>query len=91
MDFPGFNCISRGFHAISRGFYAISRGFHAISRGFHAIPRAFTPFTGVLSHFAVFVVLPTIVPGLFFVHFPVKSVKRFVRFFELAQFGTRVS
>ena len=26
-----------------------------------------------------------------FVHFPVKSVKRFVRFFELAQFGTRVS
>ena len=24
-------------------------------------------------------------------HFSVKSVKRFVRFFELAQFGTRVS
>ena len=30
-------------------------------------------------------------PGLFLVLFPLKSVKRFARFFELARFGTRVS
>ena len=43
----------------------------------------------LLNEFCKFKTRPK--SGLFFVHFPVKSVKRFVRFFELAQFGTRVS